>query len=136
MNLTCPNQMTGQTWTTIGPMMKTSKAGKNGRTSPMGMNSGSDKMSLDPAAWEDDIAEKARTVFKDAWELALNTEDDELFEKVWQAAARLVVDDVISGLVEKGLMEATGMLDGDMTYGLTPVGKLVVEKIEEEEGNV
>ncbi len=82
-------------------------------------------MSVDvnSADWEDAICEKAQTQFKDAWDLALETEDEELFEKVWNEATRLVVDDVITSLIDKGFVEPAGMDNtGDMLFGLTPAG--------------
>lgn len=78
---------------------------------------------------EEAIVEKARTVHADAWQLALDTEDEDLFENVWKDSTRLVLDDIITGLIEKGLMEVAGMTeDGDMSFMLSPLGREVVEE--------
>lgn len=81
----------------------------------------SDKqVSVNSAEWEEAIVEKCQTVFPAVWELALNTEDEELFDKMWKEATKLVVDDVITSLIQKGIMEPAGMMeDGDMTFRLT-----------------
>lgn len=82
------------------------------------------KVDINSADWEDAIVEKATTVYADAWALALETEDEELFERVWQESTRLVIDDVITSLIEKGYVEVAGMLpDGDMTFMLTDLGQ-------------
>lgn len=78
---------------------------------------------------EEAIVEKARTVYKDAWDLALETEDEELFERVWNEATSLVIDDILTSLVEKGLMEVAGMTeDGQMSYCLSNEGREYVER--------
>lgn len=85
---------------------------------------------IDSAAWEDAIVEKCQTDprLKPAWDLALETEDEELFTKVWQEATRFVVDDVLAGLIDQGLVEVAGMQDGDMTFSLTKAGHEVAEE--------
>lgn len=81
------------------------------------------QVDVNSADWEEAIVEKCKTNFPDVWDLALNTEDEELFDKMWQQATRLVVDDVITSLISKGIMEPAGMLpDGDMTFRLTQAG--------------
>lgn len=87
-------------------------------------------INLDSSEWEEAVLEKAQTVYKDAWDLALETEDEELFERVWSESLKLVVDDVIASLIEKGMVEVAGMLpDGDMTFMLTDQGDKVADEI-------
>lgn len=87
-------------------------------------------INLDSSEWEEAVLEKAQTVYKDAWDLALETEDEELFERVWSESLKLVVDDVIASLIEKGMVEVAGMLpDGDMTFMLTDQGDKVADAI-------
>lgn len=82
------------------------------------------KVNIDSSEWEESVVAKAQEVYLDAWNLAIETEDEELFEKVWNESLRLVVDDVIASLIEKGMVEVAGMMeDGDMTYMLTPLGR-------------
>lgn len=92
----------------------------------------SDKKNVDinSADWEDAIVEKCHERFPDVWELATTTEDEELFEKMWREATRLVVDDVLTSLIQKGIMEPAGMLaDGDMTFKLTTEGEQVQREL-------
>lgn len=82
------------------------------------------------AAWEDAIVEIAQTRFKDAWDLSLATEDDELFQKVWAESLRIAVDDVIASLIDKGVVEVSAMTEsGDMLFGLTPAGEIAGTQI-------
>lgn len=93
------------------------------------------RINVESSEWEEAIVDKAKDVFANAWDLALETEDEDLFEKVWNESARLVVDDVIASLITKGLVEVEGMTDGgDMTFGLTPSGDLVADRVIKERG--
>lgn len=80
---------------------------------------------------ENAIIEKAREIHPDAFALAIETGDEEVFFKIWQEATRLAIDDILTSLMQKGIVEAAGMTaDGDMTFGLTPLGKDVRTEIE------
>lgn len=69
--------------------------------------------------WEDATVEIARTVFRPSWELSIATDDEELFDKVWKEAERLVVSDLVVALIESGQFEVAGMSEqGDMMYSL------------------
>lgn len=81
---------------------------------------------------EQAIVSKAQEIFADAWQLAIDTQDEELFNEVWKNATTLVIDDILTGLIEKGLMEVAGMNDnGEMTYQLTATGLAVREELDE-----
>lgn len=88
---------------------------------------------MDPtsqSAWEEAIVEMAQTRLKEAWHLSLMTEDEDLFEKVWNEAARMVVSETVNGLVEKGLLDIAGVTeDGDLTFQVTQAG---IEALEAE----
>jgi hypothetical protein len=80
---------------------------------------------------EEAIVAKAQEVFLDAWQLAIDTQDEELFNNVWKQATTLVLDDILTSLVQKGLVEPAGMNEtGEMTYQLTPTGLKVRDVIE------
>lgn len=66
------------------------------------------------------VVEKAWELYPDAMELALDTEDEELFNEVMFKCYKLVTDEVLCGLIMKGFLEVSGIdADGDMTYDLT-----------------
>lgn len=87
-------------------------------------------VNVDSSEWEEAVVSKAQEVYRDAWDLALETEDEALFERVWNESLKLVVDDVISSLIEKGMVEVAGMLpDGDMTFMLTDQGNREADSV-------
>lgn len=93
----------------------------------------SDKVSdfVNSSDMEQAVVEKAQEVFLDAWDLAVETQDEELFTRVWDESLRLVIDDILASLIEKGLVEAAGMTpDGDMSFCLSPAGHEEVQNLE------
>lgn len=66
---------------------------------------------------EELVAEKAQDKFPGAWTLAVESEDEELFDEVWHKATVLVIDDLVATLIEDGFVEVSGMTEqGEMMF--------------------
>ena len=86
-------------------------------------------MELSPEAEEELIA-FAQEQFPDAFELAVNTGDEDLFYKVISKAHAILIEKSLTSLVLKGLIEVSGIEeDGEFRYGLTENGKVVAEHL-------
>jgi len=84
----------------------------------------------DSEAWLEGVFDTACELFPDAVELAVNTQDEELFLKVLDKANTILVERTVSSLIDKGLVEMAGMNEeGDFTFQLTEEGKIAAEGI-------
>lgn len=76
------------------------------------------------------LIEIAMEKWPDAFELALNTGDSDLFFKLITKANKIYIEQVLSTLIDKGLVEMTGIDEtGDFTFSLTEEGKRVAESL-------
>lgn len=75
----------------------------------------------------DELLTIAMQYFPDAFELAIKTNDEDLFHKVMAAANRIAVDHALAGLIIKGLVEVEGLDEnGEPFFQLTDTGKRAV----------
>lgn len=82
--------------------------------------------------WEDEVLKTAAMYFEESLELAMTTNDEELFQKIVRAANEIVVNETVSGLIEKGFVEISGLDEtGEFYFQLTDEGKRVMEAIYE-----
>lgn len=62
--------------------------------------------------------------FPVAFELAINTGDEDLFFKLMTKANKVLVERTLGSLIDKGYVEMTGIDEtGDFTFSLTEKGK-------------
>lgn len=80
--------------------------------------------------WEDELLSTAMEYFPDAMDLAIQTNDEDLFHSTLKAANEILVSKTLSGLIDKGLVEMAGVDDeGEFYFQLTEKGKIVTEGV-------
>lgn len=74
--------------------------------------------------------------FPSAFELAINTGDEDLFYKVMTKANAIFVERTLTSLMDKGYVEMTGIDEtGDFTFSLTEKGKAYAETMKRDVEN-